>query len=193
MANDVERDPNDIWYELDPFVPTYECDCGRIKNHEGFICEFCNSICRYVGDMRGRYKGEIQSQLTRERFFNGISESYFNSLLLVFSDNLTLRHMYLYSTFLRNYIVEILNRLCLECEFVRDVEINPRKYKNYHVDDCLPPIRDYLDWLINICRFGKYTVERMVDTVEQEKIDEFITVLSQEAAALLISYIISHA
>ena len=190
--NPVERPEDDIYYDLNPFVAAYQCKCGRIKNHKGFVCEFCNSLCVYTGDMNARYKGEVQNQLVRERFFNGINQDYYNAVLNSVRNVPKLYEIYFYSRFLRNYLPEIANRLCLECDFVRDVEEHPENYIAYSYDELKKPINDFLYWLFNICRFGKKTVEKMIDTVEQEKIDEFLELFSDNCTSLLLLYIIEH-
>lgn len=192
MANDIERPAEDIFYDNNPFVAIYQCDCGRIKNHIGLACEFCNTVCRYIGDMNARYKGEVMNQLTRENFFNGVSEDYFDNLTNLIGVEPRLHYIFLHSNFLRKYITEILNRLCLECDFVREIEEHPERYTDYTKDDVYQPIYDFLDWLFNTCRFGKNTVEKFVDTVEQDIIDEFHELLASNAASLLIMYIYTH-
>lgn len=192
MSYAYERPDEDIFYDLNPFVAAYQCDCGRIKNHIGLACEFCNTICRYTGDMNARYKGEEQNQITREHFFGEISQDYYDSIMELISMNLILRRIHLGSRFLISYTREIVNRLCLECEFVREIEIHPERYRDYELEDVIQPITDFLGWLLNTCRFGRNTVEKMIDTVEQEIIDEYHDELSKNCAALLLAYIASH-
>lgn len=187
----VERDFEDIWYDDDPFVPKYQCKCGRIRNHKGITCDFCNTECSYIGDLRARYKGEIQNQLNRQKPFGNITDEYYNIIWRSIVNNRQLFIYYNESSFLFKYLREITNRLCTECEFIIGVELEPKKYSTYTVEDCLPEILKYLDWALNVCRYGD-TVERMIDTVEQEKIDEFLTIFSYSCAVDLLTYIIRH-
>ena len=188
----VERDYNDIWYDDNPFVAKYQCKCGRIRNHKGITCDFCHTVCAYIGDLNARYKGEIQNQLNRQKPFGDLSDEYYKSIWTSIQNDQTLRNYYNGSSFLYRNLPEITNRLCTECEFVINVERQPKKYIGYTAEDCLPDILKYLDWALNVCRYGTLTVEKMIDTVEQDKIDEFLSLFSYTCAINLAIYIINH-
>ena len=186
----IERDPKDIWYDLNPWVKQYQCKCGRIKNHPGVTCDFCNTECVYIGDINARYHGEIQAQLQRERPFIDISPEYYNLVWDGINNNGTCLRFLAESSFVANYLEEITNRLCTECLFVIDVEKNPKHYKGKVSEDFLPEIINFFDYAFDICRYG--TGERMIDTVEQDNIDELKYVLSIIAALRLELYVSRH-
>lgn len=188
----VEKDLNEIWYDNDPFTATYSCKCGRIKGHKGIVCDFCETECGYTGDLNARYKGEIQNQLNRDKPFGAIPDEYYYSLWQGIANDATCMKYINGSSFIQKYLPEITNRLCTECEFVTEIELNPSRYIGYSTEDCLPPILRYLDWALNTCRYGKNTVEKMENTVEQDNIDEFLSTVSLIAAERLAIYITRH-
>ena len=183
----IERDPKDIWYDMKPWTKSYQCKCGRIQNHPGITCDFCNTECVYIGDINARYHGEIQAQLQRERPFVNFTDAYYQLLWDGINNDSTLKKYLEESSFVFNYLVEITNRLCTECEYVMAVEKNPKRYRGLSIEDCLPDIIRYIDCAIDVYRYG--TGERMIDTVEQDKIDEFKYALSLLAAQRLVIYV----
>lgn len=186
----IERDPKDIWYDLKPDVAQYQCSCGRIKNHPGIVCDFCNTVCAYIGDINARYHGEIQAQLQRERPFVNFSDEYYQLLWDGINNDGTCQKYLEESSFVSNYLKEITNRLCTECKYIMKVEQQPKKYRGITVEDCLPAIINYFDYAFDVCRYG--TGERMIDTVEQYNIDEFKYNLSLLAAIRLVIYVANH-
>ena len=182
----VERDPNDIYYDMNPFTATYSCKCGKIQNQQGVECDFCGTICDYVGDMTARYKGLITTEC-REHPFSINQKEYYDILWGIINIDSTCRKFLNESRFVRRYLTEITNRLCTECNFVKAVELQPSKYKHITIDECTPYIFNYLDVLINDCRFG--IGERMIDTVDKDNIDLFISNLSLLAAGGLVQWV----
>lgn len=186
----IERDPKDIWYDLNPQVAPNQCKCGRIKNHPGVICDFCNTVCEYIGDINARYHGEIQAQLQRQRPFVDFTDEYYNLIWDGINNDPTCIKFLEESSFVSNYLEEITNRLCTECEYIMKVEKRPKDYTGITVEDCLPDIIKYFDYVFDVCRYG--TGERMIDTVEQDNIDEFKYNLSLLAALRLCIYVQNH-
>ena len=183
----IERDPGDIWYDLNPWNASYQCKCGRIKNHPKIVCDFCNTECVYIGDINARYHGEIQAQLQRERPLDPFGPEYYNLLWNGIENDTTIKMFLAESRFVASYLFEITNRLCTECEYVMAVERNPKNYTTMTIDDCLPEIIKYLDYAFDICRYG--TGERMLDTVTQDNIDQLKYSLSLLAAQRHIIYV----
>ena len=186
----IERNPGDIWYDKKPWVPSYQCKCGRMRNHPGIVCDFCNTECVYIGDINANYHGEIQLQLQRERPFVNFTNEYYNLIWEGIHNDRTVTEYIEGSTFLTNYLEEITNRLCTECEYVMKVEQNPDRYRGLTVEDCLPDILLYFDYAFDNCRYG--TGERMIDSVEQVTIDEFKSLLGLLAAYRLVVYVLNH-
>ena len=185
----IERDPSDIWYDKDPFVNIYSCKCGKIRNHPGIICDFCETPCAYIGDLNALYKGEIQNQLQRERPLNDNAVILYDLIWDAINNDVTLSKYYRESTFVHNYLHQIINRFCTECPIAIDVINFPNKYKYYDSEDFLPDVFNYFDYAFNTCRYGEAIVEKMIDTVEQDNIDEFLSVLNISVALRLAVYV----
>ena len=182
----VERPVDDIYYDMNPFAATYSCKCGRIRNHNGVQCDFCETICEYVGDLNARYHGENVTR-AREHPFSINQKEYYDILWDgINNDSVCLKYLN-ESSFISNHLTEITNRLCTECDYVTAVELQPAKYKNTPVDEFTQKIFAYLDFMLNTERYG--TGERMIDTVEQLNIDIFLSNLALIAANRLFYWI----
>ena len=183
----VERETKDIFYDMSPFTARYSCKCGKIQNQRGIVCDFCWTVCDYVGDINARYKGLITTHM-REHPFSINQKEYYDLLWdAINNDNICIKYL-TESRFVKRYLTEITNRLCTECDFVKAVESQPTKYKEtITVEECTQQIFKFLDCMINNTRFG--IGERMIDTVEQDNIDIFLSNLVIIAAIKLVSWV----
>ena len=186
MSSTVERDEKDIYYDMNPFTAKYSCKCGKIKNQDGVFCDFCGYQCQYVGDINARYKGLIVSQC-REHPFSQNQREYYDLLWDgINNDSVCLKYLW-ESRFISNYLTEITNRLCTECDYVKAVELQPTKYRSITVDEATLNIFKFLDCMFNDNRYG--IGERMIDTVEQDNIDIFVSNLVLMAATRLVYWV----
>lgn len=189
MSTTVERDEKDIFYDMNPFIAIYSCNCGKIKGmiHKDEYCDFCGTQCEYIGDINARYKGIIVSQ-SREHPFSVNQKEYYDILWDgINNDSICLKYLD-ESRFIKAHLKEITNRICTECKYVKNIELQPNKYKDtINLDECISNIFKYLDTLINDTRFG--TGERMIDTVDKTNIDIFISNLVLIAANRLVYWV----
>ena len=95
------------------------------------------------------------------------------------------------SYFLQRYIEEIVNRLCTECDYCIDVEVNPKKYLNTETKDHYAYIYRWIDYAINTCRYG-YLNERMVDSVPMKHVETFMYRFIDLCVDRLMVYIIKN-
>ena len=94
------------------------------------------------------------------------------------------------STFLHDYMDEIINRLCHECTFIAEVEMHPIDYENITKEDILPYMINWFDYAIETCRYGEKN-ERMIDTVARDDIDGFLEYIVDFCTLRLIMYVIN--
>jgi len=183
----VERAPKDIFYDMSPFTAKYSCKCGKIQNQNGVLCDFCKYPCAYVGDINARYKGLITTH-TREHPFSINQKEYYDLLWNGINNDIVCLQYLEESRFVQNYLPEITNRLCTECDFVKAVESQPSKYKDIiTIEECTQQIFKFLDCMFNNTRFG--IGERMIDTVTQDNIDIFLSNLVLTASIRLVGWV----
>lgn len=158
----VEQRPStDIFYDHDPFIRGEQV--------------------RYI---------QADQKLAGIRDFSVIPEGY-NVLLWegIRNDNY-FRESINNSYFLRDFLGEILNRLCHECSKVVDIELHPHSYKHITKESLIKPIGNWFSYAIETCRYGDRN-ERMIDSITREDIDIFLEKIVDFAADRLMIYIIN--
>lgn len=181
----IERPEEDIFYDLNPWVAPYQCKCGNIKNNPGSFCIKCMSPCEYIGDINARYKGHVGLDC-RDHPLTTSQSRYFSLLVDGIYNDMLCRQYMEESTFLQAHLQEILNRICTECSYVKQVETYPSRYKRTPVEEFYNNIFNYLDYMLYECRYP--IGERMIDTVDKEHIEEFHERLATIAAQRLVSF-----
>ena len=144
----------------------------------------------FITDKQVRYV-QADQKLAGPRDFSTIPRGYYDLLWDGLVNDRYLRESCHNSTYLHDYIDEILNRFCHECSYITDIEKHPIDHEDITKEEVLPYIINWFDYAIETCRYGEKN-ERMIDTVTRDDIDIFIDYIVDFCAERLIMYVVNN-
>lgn len=143
----------------------------------------------FITDKQVRYV-QADQKLAGPRDFTSIPKGYYDLLWDGILNDRYLRESMFNSTFLHDFMDEIINRLCHECTYIADIEMHPIDYEGITKDEIVPYMINWFDYAIETCRYGDRN-ERMIDTVTREDIDIFLEYIVDFCTDRLIMYVVN--